>query len=102
MKNEVGFHDQARLFQVHNLIQLEEMLLNNPELVRKLDISFAPTTYNEVEILDEDEKKLYNYLKDKNLEEVYPKLIQFPNCFIESVDDLENLIILDEDSSIRP
>lgn len=58
----------------------------------KFDIEWAPIKEYEPDILDDEEKKLFEFFHEKELDHVYTKLIQSKELYIESLQEFENYV----------
>lgn len=73
-----------------NLIKFEEMLATKSELASQLHIEWKPVKFDlNQEILDEEERKLYQSLKNKNLDRFYQNLVRGKSVYIECLDQLK-------------
>lgn len=100
MDSEVYYRDSNNLIKANSLVELEDALKKaSPELLKKMDVQYIPAHPPEGEKLDEDEKKLYDFMQTKKMEPLYDKLIQTQAMSIESIEDLDNIFAVTEERS---
>ena len=91
MNNEVGYQLESKNNQqnqkVSSIAEFETLLSENKLNPSTLGIEWKPATLIE-EPFDEDEMKLYQFLKENGFEKLFSKLIN-GNTYIESLDQLK-------------